>query len=126
MHEDTKKVRTGGKVVGEVGIPVYDTVDELIGAEEESRIIAMFNNGNAVRIMGNERAKHTMAKVGKQRRFEIGYNLLREVFESEELGDIIGNIEKLKGAIASEKMQTAIDAYIADQKAEVESTEEVA
>ena len=79
----------------------------------------MFNNGNGVRIMGNERAKHTMVKVGKQRRFEIGYNLLRDVFEADELGDIIGNIEKLKDAIASPKMQTAIDEYIESQKAEI-------
>ena len=120
MQTVEKKVRTGKKIVGTVPVPVYETLAELSDGEDESRILSMFNKQNAVRIMGNERAKHTMAKVGKNRRFEIAYNLLWEIFPAEEVQGVIGNIEKLKEVVASPKVQEAVDSYIAEQKGEAE------
>ena len=117
MKEEVKKVRTGGSVVGEATVPVYETVDELVETEDPARILSMFNKQNAVRIMGNERAKHTLARIGKGKRFEIGYNLLWTVLDPEEANECIGNMEKLKETMASEKMQTAIDEFLEEQAA---------
>ncbi len=119
MQTLTKDVCTGTprKKVGEVQVPVYENVDELVKNEDAGRILGMFNKQNAVRIMGNERAKHTMTKIGKGKRFEIAYNLLRDILTPEELGEVIGNIEKLKEVIASERVQKAVDDYIASQAA---------
>lgn len=111
MKSETKKVRTGGNVVGEVEVPTYENLDELIEKEDESRILSCFNNGNAVRIMGNERAKHTLSRIGKTKRFEIGYELLTE----DEQKEIIGSIDKLKEVINRDEVQKRIDDYLAEQ-----------
>ena len=116
MKTETKKVRTGGNVVGEVDIPVYETVVELTEKEDESRILGMFNKQNAVRIMGNERAKHTLARVGKGKRFDIAYNLLWDILDPEEAQEVLGNVEKLKEVINSDKVQNAVDEWIEEQK----------
>lgn len=117
MKDDVRKVRTGGAVVGEVTVPVYENVEELVEKEDAARILSMFNKQNCVRIMGNERAKHTLARVGKGKRFEIGYNLLWQTLTPEEANECIGNIEKLKEVMASGKMQTAIDEFLAEHAA---------
>ena len=124
MRTVTKPVSTGKprKVVGEVDIPVYDTIDELIENEDEAIILSLFNQQNAVRLMGNERAKHTMGRIGKGRRFEIAYNLLRDVVSEEEFMEAIGNIETLKSLIASDKVQLAVDEYIAGEQAKVDAS----
>ena len=116
-------VKTGKplKVVGKVSIPVYENVDELVEAESADRILIMFNNANKVRIMGNERAKHQVGKMGKNKRFEIGFELL---FNSnvEGLEDIeavrancIGSYDVLQETIQSGPVQKAIDDYIDEQ-----------
>lgn len=116
MKTDVRQVRTGkpSKVVGEVEVPVYETTDELLENEDVSRVLSMFNKQNAVRIMGNERAKHTLARVGKGKRFEIGYNLLWQTLTPEEANECVGNIEKLKEVMASDVMQKAIDDFLAE------------
>jgi len=116
MQEKLTKVRTGGAVVGEVVVPIYENLDELMEKESEERILSMFNKQNSVRIAGNERAKHTLARVGKNRRFEIAYNLLWDILEPDEVKAVLGNIEKLKEVIASKRVQDAVDDYIEEQK----------
>ncbi len=117
MQNNVLKVRTGGKIVAEVTVPVYENVEELMAAEDSARILSMFNKQNAVRIAANERVKHTLTRVGKGRRFEIGFNLLWDILTPEEAKEVIGNMDKLKEVIASEKMQAAIDTYIDENAA---------
>ncbi len=120
MRESVRTVRTGGKVVGETTVPVYETLDELVAAENEKSILNMFNKANAVRIMGNERAKHSLARIGKNKRFEIAYNLLWDILTPEEAKEVLGNIEKLKEVCASDRVQEAVDAYIEEKESERE------
>lgn len=116
MKTETRKVRTGGNVVGEVEVPVYENIDELIAAEDEATILSQFNKANAVRLQGNERAKHTLARVGKGKRFEIGFNLLPTVLDKAVIEGAIGNIDAMKKLVASDEVQIAVDAYIEEQK----------
>ncbi len=118
MNTVTKNVRTGGKVVGTVDCPEYENITELLEAETEERVLGMFNKANVIRIQGNERAKHQTKKAGKNARWDVGYNLLWDVYSEEEIKEIISNVENLKEAIASKKMQTAIDEYLDNQDAE--------
>jgi len=133
MNTIEADVKTGKplKVVGRVSIPVYENVDELVDAESSERILTMFNNANKVRLMGNERAKHQVGKMGKNKRFEIGFELL---FNSdvEGIDDIdavrancIGSYDVLQETIQSGAVQKAIDDYINDEAAPVEETAEV-
>jgi len=116
VKTDVKDVKTGGNVVGSVEVPVYENLAELTEKEDESRILSMFNKQNAVRIMENERAKHTLARVGKGKRFEIGFNLLPDVVEKEVIDAAIGNIDAMKELVNSQPVQDAIDAFIEEQK----------
>ncbi|KKL68760.1 hypothetical protein LCGC14_2121780 [marine sediment metagenome] len=124
MKQETKDVKTGKplKTVGQVDVPIYESTDELIASEDEERILTMFNNANRVRIMGNERAKHQLKSVGKNKRFELGYELLTD----DELRECVSSIETLKAKINSQELQDRIDAYIAENDDSVpeEATEE--
>lgn len=121
MNTVTKNVRTGGKVVGTVDCPEYENITELLETESEERVLGMFNKANVIRIQGNERAKHQTKKAGKGARFDIGYNLLWDVYSEDEIKNIISNVENLKEAINSKKMQDAIDEYLASQQADVDA-----
>ena len=124
MKQETKDVKTGKplKVVGQVTIDIYESVDELVAGETPERILTMFNKQNTVRIMGNERAKHQLKSVGKGKRFELGYELLTD----DELRECVSSIETLKAKINSQELQDRIDAYIAENDDSVpeEATEE--
>jgi len=124
MKTEVKDVRTGGKKVGVVEVPIYETVDELTATEDKSRILSMFNKQNAVRIMGNERAKHTLARVGKGKRFEIGFNLLPDIVSKEVIDAAIGDINKMKELVNTQDVQDAVDAYIEEQKGNSATAEE--
>lgn len=125
MKQETKDVKTGKplKVVGQVTIGIYETVDELVADETPERILTMFNKQNTVRIMSNERAKHQLKSVGKNKRFELGYELLND----DELRECVSSIETLKAKINSQEIQDRIDAYIAENDDSVpeEATEGV-
>ena len=127
MQTVTKNVSTGTprKIVGTVDCPIYENLEELQEAETVEQILNMFNKANVIRLQGNERAKHQTKKAGKNLRFDIGFNLLWEVLGDDAAKQCIGNIEKLREAIASPEIQTAIDEYIASQKNEaIEAAEE--
>lgn len=108
MKELPKKVMHKQTVVGEVTVPVYETLSELTENEIEERILSMFNKQNAVRIMGNERAKHAIGRAGKKKRMGIAFNLL----DSEELATVAGDFDALQGLLESKDVQARVDEYL--------------
>ncbi len=108
MKDVLKKVRTKNQVVCEVNVPVYDTVGEILASEPKERIVAVFNNGNAVRIMGNERAKFTGTKTGKKKRLQMAFNVL----STDELMSCARNEEKLSALLQSPEIQARVDAEL--------------
>ena len=128
MENKEFDVKTGKplKVVGSVTVPIYENVDELVAAEPPALILSMFNNANKVRIMGNERQKHQKGKMGKNKRRELGFELLPEVLGEDAFLDLVrqANYEKMQAAIDSVEVQLAIDEHLKDDEGEVEETDE--
>ncbi len=114
MKEDVKKVRHAGEVVGEATIPVYETITELVESESDERILNMFNKQNCVRIMGNERAKHTPTKMGKGKRWDLAFNTLTP----EEAASFAGNVEGLKEFLEGDEIAARVDALIQEESGE--------
>jgi len=104
MRTVTKAVHHKGRHVGDVDVPVYETVDELIAAESEQTILNMFNKQNAIRLQANERAKHTEGRMGKQKRRELAFNLL----SADEIAQFSGNMAGLQEYLDSEEMQRRV------------------
>ncbi len=127
MKQITKKVRHGkeesgaGKIVAEVELVIYETVQEILDNEPEERILAVFNNGNHVRLMGNERAKFSgTVGGGKKARNVAAFNSLT----AEELYAVQGDIEKLNTFLQSPAIQARVDAALAEiAPAETETIE---
>ena len=111
MQEVMKKIRTKGKVVSEITVPVYATVDEIVGSEPAERIVAVFNNGNHVRLMGNERAKFSGTKTGKKKRNQLAFNCLM----TDELMSVAQDSDKLAELLESPEVQARVDAALADE-----------
>jgi hypothetical protein len=110
MQEVTKKVRTKGKVVSEITVPVYATVEEIVSSEPAERIVAVFNNGNHVRLMGNERAKFGGAKTGKKKRMQMAFNLIT----TDELMSVSNDMAALEALLMSDEVQSRVDAKLAE------------
>ena len=119
MREVLKQVKTKNKVVAEVNVPVYETVEEIINSESAERIIAVFNNGNHVRIMGNERAKYSGTKTGKKLRRKMAFNCLT----TDELMARAQDSDALEAFLNSPEIQARVDAQIAAEGGEVEAVE---
>ena len=125
MQEVMKKIRTKGKVVSEIMVPIYATVDEIVGSEPAERIVAVFNNGNHVRLMGNERAKFSGTNTGKKKRNQLAFNCLT----TDELMSVAQNADLLAQLLESPEVQARVDAALADENdlnddAAVDSAEE--
>ncbi len=110
MKTVTKKVRHKTKVVAEIDVPVYDNVQEIVDSEPDERIIAVFNNGNHVRLMGNERAKHSGVRTGKKLRNRIAF----ETLTIDEIMSCQGDGVKLEQLLDSPEIQARIDVKIAE------------
>ena len=108
MKETRKPVRTKGKIVSEVDVPVYDSVEEIINSEPSERIVAVFNNGNAVRIMGNERAKFSGVRTGKKKRMQIAFGLLT----TEEMMSVAGDGAALESLLESDEIQARVTVHL--------------
>ena len=108
MKEEVRKVVHKGSVVGEVTVPVYESMEELMEKESEERILSMFNKQNCVRIAGNERAKHTEGRTGKKKRAQIAFNLLT----SEELTAVTRDYDALQELLESDEVQARVDEYL--------------
>ena len=119
-----KDVCTGGRKVDTAEVPVYATVDEILASEPAERVVTVFNKGNAVRIMGNVRAKHSPTRVGKNRRFNIAYELLPSIVSEDVLDKCIGNIVELKRVMDSKEVQDAVDDYLQSQQAPAEAVDD--
>ena len=113
MKTVTKKVRTKGKVVSEIDLPVYESVDEIMGSEPADRIVAVFNNGNHVRLMGNERAKFSGTRTGKKKRLRLAFNCLT----TEELMQVAGDDAKFEALLESDEIQARVDAKLQEMGA---------
>ena len=113
MKTVQKIVKTGrpAKEVGVVDVPIYDTIDELIENETEEKILACFNQQNCIRIMGNERAKHTPGRVGKSVRMNVAFSVLT----IEELTSVAGDPIALKTLLLSAEIQARVDAKLAEE-----------
>lgn len=120
MENTLRKVRHKGEVVSEVNVPVYATFDELVNSEKQERIVSVFNNGNAVRIMGNERAKFSGTRTGKKKRLQMAFNCV----SVEELMAVQGNADALNALLESEEVQARVDAKLQETGASVETAEE--
>ena len=111
MKEVIKKVRHKQKIVAEVTVPLYENVQEIIDSEPPERIVAVFNNGNHVRIMGNERSKFSTSATSKKVRTKIAFELL----STEELMAVAQDADALQAKLESDEMQARVNAYIAEQ-----------
>jgi len=119
MKEEIKKVRTkvGGetKVVSEISVPIYESVEELINSESEERIVSVFNKGNHIRIMGNERIKFSEGKKSVKALRNAAFNLLT----TEELMSVAQDAAKLEALLDSAVIQKRVQ----DQLSNVETTD---
>ena len=117
MKELTKDVKTkkDGKAVkvSEVVVPEYETLDELVAAEEEGKIVSLFNQANCIRIMGNERAKFAEGRVSKGARRELAFNLLT----TEELMKVAQDASALNALLDSTEIQARVDERLAGSAA---------
>ncbi len=111
MKTETKKVRHKSQVVCEVDVPIYESVDEIINSEPPERIVSVFNNGNHVRIMGNERAKFSGTRTGKKKRTQMAFNTLTV----EELMACAQDSAALEKLLESEEIQARVDAQLAEE-----------
>lgn len=109
MQEVVSKVRYKGKVVEEIVIPIYDSLDEIVTNVEESLIVDMFNRGNKVRLQGVTRNKYS-TKTGKEKKRAIAFNLLT----TDELIRFAGDHNGLTAFIDSKEMMDRVEAYLAE------------
>ncbi len=114
MKTELKKVRHAGEVVGTVDIPVYGNMEELVDNETDERILNMFNKQNAVRIMGNERAKHTPTVMGKGKLWDMAFNTLTP----EEAASYAGKVDELKEFLEGDVIAERVKKLLADTEGE--------
>ena len=104
MTEKDVGVRTGGKVVATITVPVYETVDEAVTKETEAVVLAKFNSQNATDLANVERAKHRPATMGKGAKRVAATN----VCTTEEIMDALSNADRDFGGDKA----AAIDALV--------------
>ena len=90
MREEDVKVRTSGKVVATVAVPVYESIAEAVEAETEAIVLKKFNTQNATDLANIERAKHRPATMGKGAKRVAATN----VCTTEEIMEALGNAER--------------------------------
>jgi len=108
MKQVMKKVRHKGKVVSEIEVPIYESLEELADDMEETKILSIFNNGNHIRLMGNERAKFSTTTTGKKARMKIAFELL----STDELMAVAQNADALNEKLMSDEMQQRVDEHL--------------
>jgi hypothetical protein len=108
MKTLTTAVCHKAKKVGEVDVPVYESMEELIAGETQESILAMFNKANKIRIQGNERAKHAEGRTGKTKLRTLAFNLLT----SDEVAKFAGDFAALQAFLDGADMQARVKEYI--------------
>ena len=76
MYQDTSDVKSKQKVVGQVTVTVYETVEELVTAVDEKVILDMFNKANKIAAQAKERQAHAPTKIGKNLKMKLAMNKL--------------------------------------------------
>ncbi|MHA1759097.1 MAG: hypothetical protein ACTSXA_00610 [Candidatus Heimdallarchaeota archaeon] len=108
MEMVTKKVRTGKKVVWEGELPLYDTLDEIREHETEETIVARFNEGNHVKLMGNKRLEYSGKATTKKMRRKLAF----ECITTEELMAVAQDGDKMEALLFSDEVQARVDAKL--------------
>lgn len=91
MRQETSDVKSKTKVVGQVTVDIYETVDELVANVDEKVILDMFNKANKIAAQAKERQAHSPAKLGKGKKFAMCMNMLTV----EEMGTCAGDFEAM-------------------------------
>jgi len=77
MKQELSKVRTGGKVVTEITINIYDSLSEITDAGfDEAKIVDKFNRMNKIDLQGEARNQFITPKPGKQAAKMAAFNTL--------------------------------------------------
>ncbi len=95
--------------VGEVEIPVYDTLEELLQSEKPEVIVARFNKGNKITLQGNVRSKGHSTKGKKEQLKQLAFKLLT----SDEIVSFAGRYNELEAYLVSDEMQARVQDYLA-------------
>lgn len=112
MKVDNKAVKITDKETGKlkevarVDCPVYENLEELMAKEKPDIILGLFNKANAIRIQGNERAKHQPARAGKTAMRAQAFNLL----SPKEIAKFAGNFKDLQTFLDSDEMTKRLEA----------------
>lgn len=106
MKSDLTKVMHKKEVVGEIDVPVYENLTELMENETEAQIVTLFNKMNKIRLQAAERVKHTEGRIGKGKARASAFNLLT----TEEIVRYAGKFEDLQKFLDSEEMQARVAA----------------
>jgi hypothetical protein len=109
MKAKKVQVRTKGKVVSEIEVPVYATLDEIMEAENATKIVKMFNKANIIELQNEERNKYSGTKAGKLKRRRAAFNLLKAA----EIAQFEGDMDKLIEYLESAEMQNRADEELA-------------
>jgi len=97
MKEKITKVRTDGKIVAEISIPLYESLAEVKDAFTEAVILEKFNRINTIDLQAEERNKHVPARIGKEKKRLLAFNLCT----ADELIAIAGDANKLAALLDS-------------------------
>lgn len=93
MREEDVKVKTGGKVVATVAVPVYESVAEAVETETEAVVLKKFNSQNATDLANIERAKHRPATMGKAAQVAAKRVAATNICTTEEIMNALGNAD---------------------------------
>jgi hypothetical protein len=112
MKEKLSKIRTGGKVVSEISIPQYETLEEILSSgKTEAQIVSCFNTANTIEIQGIERNKFVPARVGKEQKRKLAFNLLTF--------DELLSVKKEDGTMDAVKFETLINSKLPEVEAKL-------
>lgn len=97
MKEVLSKIRTDGKVVSEIAIPQFESTAEIQQGFTEAVIVEKFNRIHKIDVQGEERNKYVPARVGKEKKRLMAYNLCT----ADELMATVGDNAKLTALLDS-------------------------
>lgn len=108
MHKEEVKVRTGGKVVEVFEVDLFDSIDELMATAEPKKILDYYNRQHTENERNLVRAKHQPSKAGKQRRYELGFQVAFKEFGSDLQEVMQKGEEAVREFILSDRVQERV------------------
>jgi hypothetical protein len=119
MHPITKEVKTEGKVVENLSIDCFDTLDELRSAVKDEQIVQYYNTQKIENERNICRAKHQPDKASKQKRMQLAFTIAFQNFGTE-LNDAIVQDQTfppegrtlVTALLNSKKVQELVDAQL--------------